>query len=242
MSELTVDDGKLVVRNGALGTGQACCCGGGVCCLPDGTCSTEYVTQAQCEECESTSTCQEYVFLENPEDQCPEGFTPDGFGGCSRTTVVASCAECPGYCTTVTSGTCGQWVSQQTCDPYPCCTGACTQDYECTEQCKCDDGACVWECECTSAAAWMPIGSSFSDNCETQPFIEALAANGFSNVAVEVVAIPIGNGFFLYQYRYSGECCGRIVSSPVVLTDGGCQWPDAGQGIFGCDTCENPLP
>jgi len=28
---LTVQDGKLVVRNGALGTGAACCCGGGGC-------------------------------------------------------------------------------------------------------------------------------------------------------------------------------------------------------------------
>ena len=28
MSQLTVEDGKLVLRDGKLGTGQACCCGG----------------------------------------------------------------------------------------------------------------------------------------------------------------------------------------------------------------------
>jgi len=241
MSELTVDGGKLVVRNGTLGTGQACCCGG-VCCLPDGTCSTQYVTQQQCEECTSTSTCQEYVFLQNPEDSCPEGFTPDGWGGCSRTSIVASCQQCAGYCTTETSGTCGRWIGTASCDPYPCCTGNCTQDYECTTDCKCDDGSCVWVCTCTSSVPWMPIGGSFNPNCDTAAAIAFFEANGFTNVAVNVVAIPIANGAVLYEYRYSAECCGRIVNYGIVISDGGCQWPDAGQGIYSCDTCDNPLP
>lgn len=48
MSELTVQDGKLVVRDGKIGTGQACCCGGGHCCI-NGRANASFTTQAACE-------------------------------------------------------------------------------------------------------------------------------------------------------------------------------------------------
>lgn len=50
---LTAKDGKLVLRDGALGTEAACCCGGGCCCV-DGQPDTLKTTQAACEEAGGT--------------------------------------------------------------------------------------------------------------------------------------------------------------------------------------------
>ena len=121
MSPLTVQDGKLLLRDGKLGTEQACCCssGNGACCLPDGTCE-EGLTQQECEACQPTFVCTEYAYPENPEDPCPEGFSPDGFGGCSRQTAVSACAECSGFCQEDTEGTCGTFVPNKTCEQNPC--------------------------------------------------------------------------------------------------------------------------
>jgi hypothetical protein len=154
---LTVQNGVLILRNGALGTGQSCCCvtppPGGCCCV-DGVFTNEYTTQADCTQCEDAYTCSEYTFAEcqyaDPDENgqcppgftptwwggceqcgdCPEGFTPDGFGGCSRETTVADCDNCPGSCSyTETIGPCGTWSS--TCQAagclFACCV--CVRDY-----------------------------------------------------------------------------------------------------------------
>ena len=147
---LTVQNGSLVVRAGALGTEQACCCkkcegpcdeenpcpegcacvdgecvDAGACCLPDGTCSTEYDTQEECEDCTETNYCTEELYLDDPEAPCPEGWLGDG-GFCYRDTTPATCEECNGDCHAEQDGVCGEW-----------------QEDGCPEQIECGD--CTFE-------------------------------------------------------------------------------------------------
>jgi len=150
---LTAQGGKLVVRNGALGTTQACCCNkcsgpcdaenpcGEGCVCVDGQCVAATGcccingqgvgghTQESCEECTTTNVCNEFMYLEDPEASCPEGWMSNGWGGCTRTTNPASCGSCSGDCEQQQSGTCGEWLSGGTCemvqvceaeDPYVC--------------------------------------------------------------------------------------------------------------------------
>ena len=119
---LTLYNGKLLLRDGKLGTGQGCCCGGGACCLPDGTC-TSGGTQEECEACETVNTCTEYLFLEDPDQPCPEGWQGGG-GFCQRTTNPASCEECAGDCWPQQQGPCGIWIPDSSrCEIQPLCEG-----------------------------------------------------------------------------------------------------------------------
>lgn len=159
MTRITLQNGKLVLRDGKVGTGQACCCGGcsGPCsalnpcpqgcacdtsgstsatsvCYQNGIPNPAITSQASCEECATECDyieCTEYtypgyVYVEEGQE-CPEGWTPDGWGGCyepcppgwtnlggacSRTTYPTSCSECSGSCYTegcTTTGNCGRW-------------------------------------------------------------------------------------------------------------------------------------
>lgn len=134
--------GSLLLRNGALATGQACCCGGcsGPCsdtnpCQPSCVCdyssaTTAYrcirngvvdpllTTEAACEECATEcdyNQCDEYMHVEEGQS-CPEGWMSDGYGGCYRTTYPSSCSQCNGYCYSegcTSTGNCGQWTQYQ---------------------------------------------------------------------------------------------------------------------------------
>lgn len=121
---LYLKDGKLLVAGGKLATGQGCCCGGptGACCI-NGVCDPSYTTQEECEACETVNTCTEYLFLEDPEQSCPEGWTSDGFGGCSRVTNPESCEDCTGWCDSTQTGPCGDWIENTDCNATPDCTG-----------------------------------------------------------------------------------------------------------------------
>lgn len=147
--------GKLLLQNGALATGAACCCNkcsgpcpngvsdcapgcacvNGECvspCCINGALDSSYTSQESCEDCTTTNTCSEYMYLEDPEASCPEGWTSDGWGGCSRTTNPASCESCSGYCYSEQSGPCGVWLTgdilERTNPCAPCdnsCIGVC---------------------------------------------------------------------------------------------------------------------
>jgi hypothetical protein len=101
VTRITLQGGEIVLRDGKVGTEQACCCGGGVCCLPDGTCSTEYTTKQQCEQCVQAYQCFDYETFES--------------------LPVEDCSECEGECSEVTEGACGTWLpGVDGCDPNPC--------------------------------------------------------------------------------------------------------------------------
>lgn len=133
------EGGKLLLQNGALASGAGCCCGGcsgpcdeespcaegcecvdgqcvegARCCLPSCTCTNQYSTQLECEQCDTVNTCYEYLYPENPEDPCPSGWSGGG-GFCSRITTVESCSQCAGYCDSYTIGPCGSWKAAATC-------------------------------------------------------------------------------------------------------------------------------
>lgn len=143
-------NGKLITKNGTLGTSQGCCCGGGCntpssVCFRNGSRDPSKTTQAACEECSQVNVCQEYQYLEDPEATCPDGWTPDGWGGCFRTTNPANCAECAGWCDQQNIGSCGSWV-----------TGAITQF------CKCDQANACEE-NCPDGVSWGDPGSEQCD-------------------------------------------------------------------------------
>jgi len=125
--------GSLLLQNGALATGQACCCGGGCCCV-NNTPNPEITTRAECEACVSTFYCTETMWLDDWEQPCPEGWS-GGYGYCSRTTTVASCAECPsGFgnsCYEQKTGVCGKFVSK--CEDVSECTEV---EHHCDCQCR----------------------------------------------------------------------------------------------------------
>jgi hypothetical protein len=66
----------------------------GVCCLPDETCSTDYETQEECEDCRKV--CHEVIVLpiDGPPDACPAGFTFQDDYFCERFTFVDDCEDC----------------------------------------------------------------------------------------------------------------------------------------------------
>lgn len=91
----------------------------GVCCI-DGACDSTYTTQESCELCETVNVCTEYLFLEDPEQPCPEGWQGSG-GFCQRTTNPASCEECAGECWSQQVGPCGKWLTDADCNASPNC-------------------------------------------------------------------------------------------------------------------------
>lgn len=117
-------DGKLLIESNKLATSEQCCCAPpatGACCI-NGACDPTYTTQEECEACETVNNCTEYLFLEDPEEPCPEGWTPDGFGGCSRVTNPASCEECGGFCEPTQTGPCGDWIENTDCNATADCS------------------------------------------------------------------------------------------------------------------------
>jgi hypothetical protein len=145
------EGGKLLIQNGALASGAGCCCGGGPCdpatcpngtecqppcvcvdgecvqapgaCCINGSCDLSYATQEECESCETVNQCYEYLYLEDPEQPCPEGWQGGG-GWCSRSTTPESCGDCQGECYPQQIGPCGKWIPDSTsCDESPQCDG-----------------------------------------------------------------------------------------------------------------------
>lgn len=129
MSELTVQDGKLVVRDGALGTGQGCCCCG--CC---GYC------------------IESFYDMEIFSQGCPEGWTQDFTGTCVRYRLnVSSCdcgnyngqyppdfpIECDGCLTPEGLPCCQTFCDYHTAEPCPACAGTCTTSEDCQTGCQC---------------------------------------------------------------------------------------------------------
>jgi len=86
MTLITFQDGKPVMRDGKVGTGQGCCCGGCGRCLVDGQVNHDYRTQAECERCRQ---CVEMLQTECNGD-CPNGALP----GESLVTLEFSSEEC----------------------------------------------------------------------------------------------------------------------------------------------------
>ena len=122
---LTVQDGRLVVRNGALGTTQACCCGGcsGPCesngdCAPGCVCvDGECVTDA-CEpgyECIGTADCTLFGYCEQVDGE----WMWSGAGGGGG---VIPCPECPDGWTTFMNEGPAPWDPEVTLRFYTCIT------------------------------------------------------------------------------------------------------------------------
>jgi len=78
MTLITFQDGKAVLRDGKVGTGQGCCCDSGCPrCVRGGVWDCRYTTQESCEKCDRTYSCYEKVQTQCDGD-CPEGTTPAG--------------------------------------------------------------------------------------------------------------------------------------------------------------------
>ena len=103
MTLITLQDGKVVMRDGKVGTEQACCCGG--CCCVDGVADGTKTTREACEECLPAYEC----FDENTFEFWP----------------VADCSECDGAGQSCyqngTTGPCGTWIEKD-CSQV-CCGG-----------------------------------------------------------------------------------------------------------------------
>lgn len=122
--------GKIVSKDGKLGTGQECCCGGGACCAQDQC--YDGLTQAECEQC-------------IPLYECVGSPSMSG-------QLVADCSECPedtSFCGNVDQGPgvpagfdgyCGQYRAGKTCADNPCgvccIDGACDSTYTTQESCE----------------------------------------------------------------------------------------------------------
>jgi len=93
MTQITFQDGKPVLRDGKVGTGQGCCCKQDCSrCIRNGEWDCQYTTQESCEDCTRTYTCDEARQTECDGD-CPEGFTP----GNPVTVEVQPTAGCGGW-------------------------------------------------------------------------------------------------------------------------------------------------
>jgi hypothetical protein len=88
VTRITFQDGKVVLRDGQVGTEEACCCETGACCADDGTCSqtTEgdcsgtWHEGVDCDDIDCTSGCCELVTSSNgdcPYFRCVRGRTDD---------------------------------------------------------------------------------------------------------------------------------------------------------------------
>lgn len=114
MTQITVQDGKIVLRDGKVGTGEGCCCEGGFC--PPGTQCTIYPFYEvdYCEEVDGqwvvTQSCPP-LGVECVPCECLEGFTltsqedKEPFPGagflvryitCDHDPIVAPSTECCG--------------------------------------------------------------------------------------------------------------------------------------------------
>ena len=104
MTLITIQDGKPVLRDGKVGTEQACCCRSGCCCV-NGEADPSKTTKESCEECIPVYEC----FDENTFEFWP----------------VGDCSECQGEGLSCyqngTSGPCGTWI-EKPCEQV-CCGG-----------------------------------------------------------------------------------------------------------------------
>jgi hypothetical protein len=104
--------------------GEGCVCVDGQCVGERGCCcingeAVQGFSEQECEACNTTYTCFEFMQLEDPSQPCPEGWQPGGEGFCLRSTVVESCEQCAGTCLTQQTGNCGTWIEgSDTCAGY----------------------------------------------------------------------------------------------------------------------------
>lgn len=115
MTKIAFENGKPVMRDGKIGTGQGCCCDQPGCsrCIRNGERDCAHKTEESCEECVRTYACEETRQTECDGD-CPEGLAPG-----EPVRVVASqtpgCENWTGYGTTTAYGIatvgCGQILS-----------------------------------------------------------------------------------------------------------------------------------
>jgi len=106
MTLITLQDGKLVLRDGKVGTGAACCCGASGCCCVAGNPDSASTTQEECEACETSFMCGDFV------------------DGEQVVYPVDDCSECPGFCYDETTGPCGIWIPNHDCNNrYINCSG-----------------------------------------------------------------------------------------------------------------------
>jgi hypothetical protein len=161
----------------------------GVCCLPDGTCSTEYATQEECETCKID--CSQIYEGADPPPECVEDPDScfDGGGFWERyTTDLSSCDECTGAdvnsCSPIPPGPanpCGTWLPGKACADAPC---PCETEEDCGAlgDCRrCVDGECVacpegeicCDGSCASEATAQTLceifGPTICDECPDDP-------------------------------------------------------------------------
>lgn len=230
--------GALRLVGGALGTGQACCCTPGGCCCVNGYVTTEYPTEASCEQCDEVYSCYEYQAQDcsyvypnctyaDPDEnwQCPAGFTLNFFGQCEQ------CEPCPpGY----------------TLDPY---YGACAQCTPCPEGFVADGyGGCsrtttVSDCEdcegyCTYVETIGPCGSFSADckgdclydccfcdgQCQQRTYLDCLQCGGHPKRIVPIV--DAGFGQMLPGPCMAGACSENEDCCNIAPCDEECEWPE----------------
>lgn len=155
MTQITTQNGAVVLQGQAVGTGQGCCCGSGeqtACCLPDGTCEGG-LTQAACEEC--GYSCYESYTPDTPGGPCDEGYTLNEAGDCERTRTVTICAQCGGTCTQI--GPCGTFYPVA-CQDSPCAPGCTTYTFAgptgCVTQACADDWRAALE---AAGYVWVSV-------------------------------------------------------------------------------------
>ena len=168
------------MRDGKVGTGKGCCCAG--CCCRNNQIDPAYTTQEACEDCTSTSTCFEEIFLDNQDQPCPDGWFGSG-GFCSRIRTVESCAECSGFCENSTTGPCGKWINSG-CDSGPCTSG----EHYCDCQCK--------QTPCQDFYLSGTATNCRGQTCQWGPRIAtpgACAPDEDGLMAFALLAVPIGD-------------------------------------------------
>jgi hypothetical protein len=128
------EGGKLLLRDGKLGTGQGCCCGGP--CNPS-TCptGTECTPPCVCQNGECKPAC-------DPQE-CPTGTECTPPCVCQNGECKPACdpQECPNgtECTPPCVCVDGQCV--------PGCSGPCDEENPCPDGCVCFQGTCLPACD-----------------------------------------------------------------------------------------------
>jgi hypothetical protein len=220
--------GALRVVGGALGTGQACCCGG-VCCQPNGECLSDYVTREQCENCSPPGFLNLCVHIFTLMCIDPE-------------TGIPSYPDCPpGYSSlpgqpsgTNTNGRCSKRIEVE--DDQQCsCMDQLLSDFE-VSQLPCFQMT-GYERFCNSGATNAGICGTWvnsCDDCERAPCY--------------ISAFPNQSAFGEWPCREGNPCpegcecdeSGRCVPICGAACDGETPCPEGCECVEG--VCQNPLP
>lgn len=202
-------NGQWLVAGAGIATADDCCCDDPPpppgCCCAGGAIDSQYTDQASCEDCTTTYTCTEELLLDDPEDECPEGYSgSDGY--CTRVTSPDSCEDCDGFCDETQSGACNTWIVGD-CLALPNCTGVASLEI------------CGFPCEITT-----PLGLRETIPCSGNflpiPLAKVSAVSFSYSIAAAFATLSIECGRWRFNYQDSSGNTAFIVNSSVSMDMG----------------------